>query len=402
MVGTPPSRLDLAVVTETFPPDVNGVAKTVFTMVSELAARGHAIHLYRPRLTAGTCAPGSTPFTQTTLPGARIPIYRELHFGLPCTRFLRRTWRTAPPDLVHVVTEGPLGWSAIRAAKALKIPVVSDFRTRFSSYSHYYHLGFLSPLVAAYLKSLHNSTSRTLVPTPQLQAALANDGYTNLAVAGRGIDTTLYSPSKRDPLLRKQWGLSMHDTAVLYVGRLAPEKNIDLLGLAYRRMKTINPRLRMVFVGDGPSRKTLHRLAPEAIFSGMQQGEALARHYASGDVLLFPSTTETFGNVILEAMASALAIVAFDYAAARQYLTHDYSALLAPYADEVRFIECAETLASSSETIERLRRGAHTASRSCSWSAVINDMEALYYSVLKETAHPAASLTPSAHLLPLH
>jgi len=322
-------------------------------------------------------------FEHITLPGLKIPVYRDLRFGLPSGRFLAKAWTQDPPDLVHVVTEGPLGWSAVRTAKKLSLPVVSDFRTNYHVYVRYYRLGLLYGFAEKYLRYLHNNTDCTLVPTREVQNALFEKGYKNVAVVGRGIDTELYSPTKRDPSLRAAWGLTDKDIAVLYVGRLAPEKNIHLTVEAFLRMKAKDPGLRLVLVGDGPSRSTLARTYPDLIFAGMQSGEALARHYASGDVFLFPSITETFGNVILEAMASGLAIVAFNYAAALEYLVDCESGLLAPYNNRSEFIQRAFFLAGCREMIEKLRRRAQLAARSCTWENVISRLEDIYRSIVK-------------------
>jgi glycosyltransferase involved in cell wall biosynthesis len=201
-------------------------------------------------------------------------------------------------------------------------------------------------------------------------------------VVGRGVDTSLFSFCKRDNFLRNSWGLTENDTAVLYVGRLAPEKNIQLVLDAFQRMRSKDPGLRLVLVGDGPSRKSLEHKYPQVIFTGMQRGEALARHYASGDIFIFPSITETFGNVILEAMASGLAIVAFDYAAAREYLRHNESALLASYDNQPEFVKLAYALAGCRDTIESLRRSAQEIAKTCTWNNTISQLEHVYFSLL--------------------
>ncbi|MBN2467811.1 MAG: glycosyltransferase family 1 protein [Deltaproteobacteria bacterium] len=377
------TNYSIAFVTETYPPEINGVAKTVSQVVTDLHRRGHSLKLFRPHQGTLDHPDPAKNFEHITLPGFRIPFYRDLRFGLPSTQFLVKAWAQNPPDLVHVVTEGPLGWSAVRAARKLSLPVISDFRTNYHLYSRYYRLGILSGFAERYLRYLHNNTHCTLVPTREIQESLTKKGYKNVSVVGRGIDANFYSPTKRDPSLRASWGLGDEDMGVLFVGRLAPEKNIQLTVEAFLRMKAQNPRLRLVLVGDGPSRNSLESTCSDVIFAGMQSGEALARHYASADMFLFPSITETFGNVILEAMASGLAIVSFNYAAALEYLVDFESGLLAPYNNRKEFIERAVFLAGSKEMVEKLKRRSQSIAKLCTWESVLSRLEDVYLSIIK-------------------
>ena len=144
-----------------------------------------------------------------------------------------------------------------------------------------------------------------------MRDTLALDGYQNLQVVARGVDTTLFHPGKRSDELRSQWGVAEDGLAVIYVGRISAEKNLPLVLRTFKAMQAVNPKLKLVMVGDGPVRAELQRQNPEYIFAGMRTGEDLAAHYASGDIFLFPSMTETYGNVTVEAMASGLAVVAY-------------------------------------------------------------------------------------------
>jgi len=374
----PRRKLQLAVVTETYPPEVNGVARTIGVMVAALRERGHRIQLVRPRQ-AGEDTPASEPGFDTVLrAGFPLPRYRELRMGLPARRALLRAWRSRRPDVVQVVTEGPLGNSAVAAARALGIPVVSEFHTNFHDYSRHYGLGLFSELVARYLRRLHNRADCTLVPTAQMRSQLSASGYQRLAVVGRGIDLELFDPRRRSAALRRSWGAGEEDVVALSVGRLAPEKNLRLFVESCRAMQAVTPRLQVVVVGDGPDGAPLRAGNRDFVFAGMQTGAALAEHYASADVFLFPSLTETFGNVTTEAMASRLAIVAFDYAAARQCLRHRTSALLAPFGAAAPFIEAAQELAADPRLRQDIRQGAADAARALTWAHVIDDLEAIF------------------------
>ncbi|HEX4986912.1 MAG TPA: glycosyltransferase family 1 protein [Burkholderiales bacterium] len=302
-----PAPLRIALVTETYPPEINGVAMTLQRLVAALVLRGHTVQLIRPRQGSIDRARSDDGLSEVLLPSVGIPGYAGLRAGLPAGRRLAAAWNARPPNVVHVATEGPLGWSAMAAAGDLGLPVTSSFHTNFHSYSAHYGLGFMRRPIRAYLRRFHNRAAATLVPTEALREELDRCGFLNLHVVARGVDTQLYTPSRRDPQLRHAWGADESTTVALYVGRMAPEKNLPLIMHAYAAMRARDSRTRLVMVGDGPSRRAIAAGNPGVVFAGSRTGEDLAAHYASADVFLFPSVTETFGNVTLEAMASGLA-----------------------------------------------------------------------------------------------
>lgn len=357
--------LRVATVTETWPPEVNGVAKTAARFVEGLRYRGHDIQVIRPRQGADDGARAD----EVLMRGMAIPRYANLRMGLPAKRALERLWTFRRPDVVHVVTEGPLGWSALAAAAKLKLPVVSDFRTNFHAYSAHYGVGWLRRPILAYLRRFHNRTAATLVPTEAMRAALAQLGFERLRVIARGVDTTALSPVKRSFELRAAWGAGPDDVVLLYVGRLAPEKNVAAL--------TLPPGVRLVFVGDGPARGELAARFPQAVFAGQRSGEDLAAHYASGDIFLFPSLTETFGNVTLEAMASGLAVVAYDYAAAAEVIRHGTTGVLVPFGDQAAFTRQSAALAADCARVRRLGRAARADALERGWDRVVGELEAV-------------------------
>lgn len=379
----PRQGLRVAVVTETYPPEVNGVAATIARVVDGLRQRGHGVQLVRPR----QGGPADTALEDPDLPGPDevllrglpIPRYPQLRMGLPARRALQRLWTARRPDVVHIVTEGPLGWSALRAAAALRLPVVSDFRTNFHAYSTHYGLGWLRGPVMAYLRHFHNRTACTMVPTEALRAELAAAGLQRLRVVARGVDTRLFDPARRSPALRERWGAGPDTPVALCVGRLAPEKNLGVVLAAARTMAAASPQgLRLVLVGDGPERQRLQQLCPEAVFAGLRRGEDLATHYASADVFLFASTTETFGNVVPEAMASGLAVVAYAHAAAGQLIRHGHSGLLTRLDDRGAFCALAAALAADPARVRRLGRQARAAAGQLDWAHIVEAVEAEY------------------------
>ncbi len=332
------------IVTETYPPEINGVALTVQAMEQGLRSRGHEVIVVRPRQHDGDAAADADPFAWR-VPGLALPRYPGLRFGLPATRRLLAAWRTTPPDAIYVATEGPLGWSALRAARRLGIPAATGFHTRYDQYMRSYGLPMLQTIAMRWMRWFHNSAQATLVPTRELQAFLRQQGFANPVRLPRAVDTRLFHPQRRDPALRTRWGLDDTALAVIHVGRIAPEKNLDLAVRAFRAVQAIQPDARFILVGDGPSRPQLARDNPDFIFCGMQRAEALAQHFASGDLFLFPSRTETFGNVTLEAMASGIATVAFDRGAARETIRDGLHGAAVPDGDEPAFITACVRLA---------------------------------------------------------
>jgi glycosyltransferase involved in cell wall biosynthesis len=381
--------LRVAVVTETYPPEVNGVAATISRVVEGLRQRGHQLQLVRPRQdsppatgSAGASPPASA-LDEVLLRGLPIPRYPQLKMGLPARRALLRLWTAQRPDVVHLVTEGPLGWSALQAATKLRLPVVSDFRTNFHAYSAHYGVGWLRAPVMAYLRKFHNRTACTMVPTAALESELAGAGFERLRVVARGVDTGLFDPARRSEALRASWGAGPETVVALCVGRLAPEKNLGTVLAAADAMRGAGRdapqgRLRLVLVGDGPERASLQQRCPDAVFAGVRRGEDLATHYASADVFLFASTTETFGNVVPEAMASGLAVVAYEHAAAGQLIRSGENGLLARLHDVPGFCRAAHDLGGDLARVRALGRQARQTAARLDWGRIVDRVEAEY------------------------
>lgn len=372
--------MKLALVTETYPPEINGVAMTLHRLTTGLVSRGHSVEVFRPRQKSEQLHQGSEFFDTSgvahcVVPGMAIPMYRSLRMGLPVTRSLRRRWRQSRPDVVHVATEGPLGLAALYSARRLGLPVTSTFHTNFHQYGGHYGLKAGQQVALRYLRWFHNRTRRTMVPTDQLLGRLAQDGFANLSVLARGVDGTLFSPDKRSGELRRAWGAGPGDPVVIHVGRMAAEKNLGLAVEAFLRLQELAPRARFVLVGDGPEQEALRAGYPHFQYAGSRRGEELAAHYASADLFIFPSTTETFGNVVTEALASGLVVLSYDYAAARQYIRHGINGYVA------RFNEPAELLRQTAEVVADMprwpliRQAARETAVAITWDSIIDTFE---------------------------
>src|SRR5919108_780406 len=364
-------RRHICIVTETYPPEVNGVASTVAHWVAGLRAQDYLVSIVRPRQQSFDSPRMNFDPMVTLVPGLPIPGYRDLRFGWPAGGVLARRWAVQRPDAVYVATEGPLGWSAVRIARRLGIPTIGGFHTNFHSYCSHYRVSWLRPLIFRYLCHFHSRTAGTLVPSADLRTRLEGMGLRNVSVLGRGVDSELFSPQRRSARLRHIWHASDNDLVLLYVGRVAGEKNLQLAVEAYRAMKQRRAAVKFVIVGDGPLRGALQSKHPDLVFCGVQTGKKLAEHYASADVFLFPSETETFGNVTLEAMASGLAVVAYDYAAAHMHILDGMSGVLVPCGDSTAFIESAVALVGTPETLARMRRQTRQYAISLHWKGVV-------------------------------
>jgi glycosyltransferase involved in cell wall biosynthesis len=383
-------------ITETYPPEINGVANTLRHLVEGLEGRGHRIQLVRPRQPGERAGGGKSSSTEVLVPGLPIPGYRGLRFGLPVYWRLRRLWRKTPPDAVYIATQGPLGRAALNAASTLVIPAVTGFHTQFHQYSSHYGLGLLKGPIVDSLRRFHNRSDATLVPTDELRDELTSLEFHNVRLLSRGVDTKLFHPARRSDDLRREWGCPDAGPIVLYVGRLASEKNLELALRAFDGIAARFPAAKLVLVGDGPERENLRQTRPEAVLTGAKVGVELAEHYASGDLFLFPSLTETFGNVVLEAMASGVAVIAFDYAAAGTCIRRGENGIPAPKGDADAFVEAAVAAAADSARLDAMRSGARATAEQMSWRRVVGDLEELFFEVIRRRReHANETLAPT-------
>ncbi|MSQ76282.1 MAG: glycosyltransferase family 1 protein [Rhodoferax sp.] len=388
--------LRLAIVTETYPPEVNGVALTLAKLVDGLRIANHDVQLIRlrqSRTDSGRADDLHSGFQEVLMRGLPIPRYPELRMGMPSKGGLIRLWQRKRPDLVHIATEGPLGWSALRAALYLKLPVSSDYRTNFQSYSTHYGVGFLYKPIMAYLRKFHNRAHCTMVPTQALRNSLALAGFHHLRVVSRGVDTVAFDSAHRSAPLRASWGLGPEGLAVVYVGRLAPEKNLALLLRAFEAIEHRNPHARLVLVGNGPMREELQAKCPGALFAGQLRGQALAEHYASADLFLMPSFTETFGNVTTEAMASGLPVLAFDYAAAADLIKDGINGRVTPLGDSEAFVCAAVALAAEPGLRMGIGIEARRTALTLDWKRIVQNFETVLCEVMDRAQIEASRQT---------
>lgn len=368
--------MKIALVTETFPPEVNGVAMTNQRLVRGLIGLGHEVLLIKPRRADANDVP-TKQFSVLEVFGIPIPNYAGLKIGLPALGQLKKHFESHKPDVVHVATEGPLGFSALRAAIQLNIPATSTFHTNFQDYCADYGAAFAGRVMMKYLRWFHNKCALTTVPDPDLITRLEKDGVERLEHLGRGADTELFSPGKRSQALRAAWGAGPDTPVAIYVGRAAAEKNIPLVLEAWQKARKEHPDLKMVVVGDGPVRKKLEKKWPEVHFAGMRYDEDLAAHYASADVFIFGSESETFGNVVIEAMTSGLVVLTYDYAAGRQFIRSGENGYLVTLGDEQALSDKFAEILKQRGGWPAIGLAARQTAESYPWSATIEKFSSL-------------------------
>jgi glycosyltransferase involved in cell wall biosynthesis len=288
--------LRIAFVTETYPPEVNGVALSVARIVEGLRARNHEIQLVRPRQDPAEVADGDERFREVLMRGMPIPRYPNLKMGLPSKKALVDLWALRRPDVVHIATEGPLGLAARRYAIDHDLPFTTAYHTRFPEYVQ---ARFGIPLAATYrfLRWFHKPSLAVMAPTPVVKTDLEKFGFTNVVLWTRGVDLDIFRPLESKVLNTAR-------PIFLYVGRVAVEKNVEAF------LKLDLPGLKWV-CGEGPALAELKSRYPQANYLGVLSQPELAKVYAAADVFVFPSRTDTFGLVLLEAMASGVPVAAY-------------------------------------------------------------------------------------------
>lgn len=374
-------RLKIAVVTETWPPEVNGVALSLLHICKGLQKQGHKILLIRPAQQI-PCQEFK-PNRECLVVGQVIPKYSQMQFGWPQYRKVSKAFEQFMPDIVHVVTEGPLGLAVLQAAKMHHIPVTSGFHSAFQDFSRFYDLAFMLKPIQRYLKWFHNNTQVTCVPSQDTAIAIQNFGVNcDIQVIKTGVDIQQFSPRFRNAMLRRKWGACDATTVLLYVGRVSQEKEIDVLVDSYKQLKRATPRkFKLVVVGEGPDRTRLEQMSQglDVQFTGVLRGQPLAEVFASADIFVFSSQVETFGNVVLEAMASGLPVMAYDYACAKQYVTQECGWLI-PLGQRDQFLQHLKQLPYNAVLHAMGAQGVHKVQQ-VGWDHPVQQLESLFYQV---------------------
>ncbi|TCB51821.1 glycosyltransferase family 1 protein [Acinetobacter sp. ANC 4779] len=378
-------RLKIAIVTETWPPEINGVALSLLQLCKGLQKQGHKILLIRPEQQHACC--DFLPNQECLVKAQSIPKYPSLQFGWPQFLKVSHALDEFVPDVVHIVTEGPLGLSVLQAAKSKGMSVSSGFHSPFQEFSRFFDLAFLVKPIQRYLRWFHNNTQLTCIPGKDTEYILRKFGVRcPLAIVGRGVDVACFSPEHSLSALRQQWKATSETLVMLYVGRLSPEKEIDVLVNAFIAMKQVTQQdVKLVIVGNGPDRSRLEMLCQshDVIFTGNLTGLNLAQAYASANVFVFASQVETFGNVVLEAMASGLPVIAYDYASAHLHVKNGETGWLSPLGQIDKLIQSIYQLPNNQQ-LKLMGMQARETVLNVGWQHPVRQFEQALYGVARE------------------
>lgn len=361
----------IALFSETFVPQRNGVALILGRLVRYLAAQGHEVLVATADFgNVGAAEPPlPAPVRVVKVPGFKLPRYPDLTMAAPLAPRVLRAVRDFQPDIIHAVTEYALGLTGLWAARRLKLPALASFHTNIPGCLPYYGFGWASNWCWDYLRWFHNRAGLTLCPSETNRQILLSRGFQNVRVWGRGVDTELFAPEHRTRDAREANGPpdAVH---LLYVGRLTPEKDLPTLFRAYRKVSAQRPdhSIHLVLAGDGAYSSRMRHLAPgDATFVGYVEGRMLSQVYSAADVFVFPSRVETLGNVVLEAMASGLPVIGADQGGTVENVRDGHNGLLVPAGDADRFAEAILRLVDDQALRGKLARNARAWAEDRSW-----------------------------------
>jgi len=380
----------VSLVTETYFPQVNGVSRTLGELVRHLTDRGDLVQLIHPDY--------GEPASRADVHLVRavnIPFYKELYLPLPPFGPVRRAIDAFRPDVVHIATEATLGLTVLRHVRRRKLVTVSSFHTNFDQYSRHYRIGWANGTIWRYLRWFHNRTSETYVPSLTTIKGLETLGFQRLVLWPRGVDSTLFRPDRPGRRqVRQALGWGPDDLVISYVSRIAPEKNVSYLADALAIVAARRPDVRILFVGDGPTRSDLEqRIGAIARFAGYRMGEELADYYSAGDLFAFTALTETFGNVVLEAMASGMPVAALRAGGVGDTVQPGKTGLLVePTEPPARFAEAILAMIAEPARLQAMSAAARAYAISQSWDTIMGELRQRYQLAIDSQA-PAAPET---------
>ncbi|PQZ55884.1 MULTISPECIES: glycosyltransferase family 1 protein [Bacillus] len=370
----------VAIFTDTFTPQVNGVAKTLERLTKYFQKENIAYSVFAPQHTA------EDNFVANVNKMRSIPLtilYPECRFAFPTPR-IKRELLAFKPDIIHIATPFNMGLCGLYYAKKLNIPVVGSYHTDFDAYLHYYKIEFLSSMLWNYLKWFHSHMQKNFVPSPETLHQLKKKGFQQLYIWGRGVDCTLFHPTYNKDLFRKKYNITAK-YILSYVGRLAPEKDIDTLQTLIQTTNKERDDIHWLIAGDGPLAKILHENVPKAnvTFTGYLQGEDLAEVYASSDLMVFPSTTETFGNVVLESLACGTPVIGANSGGVKNIITDGKTGFLREPKNADSFLSSIYELLNNEEMRKQMSQDAHSYAATESWDEISSDLLMHYDDVIQ-------------------
>ncbi|WP_078544426.1 glycosyltransferase family 4 protein [Litchfieldia alkalitelluris] len=369
----------IAVFTDTYFPDVNGVARTLKRLTNYFECNNIQFRVFAPESTRDSF------FEQEIYRFTSLPffLYPECRMGLPNLSKIKQELLAFQPELIHIATPFNIGLTGLHFAKKLDIPVVGSYHTDFDRYLEYYDLQFLSRLLWKYMHWFHASFQKLFVPSNETYHQLKRHGFTNLSIWPRGVDCNQFHPyhNKAESSLKYQIDVPY---VLTYVGRLAPEKNIDtLIKIATSLPPSINDKVHWLIVGEGPSMEEMRNQAPSNMtFTGYLSGKELSSVYAYSDLFIFPSTTETFGNVVLESLASGTPVIGANAGGVKDIIQHDCTGVLCNPNQINEYIEAISKLICNTELRKKMESAGRRYALTQSWGQIFSRLVNEYDYVL--------------------
>ena len=359
----------------TMRPEHDGVTRVVYRL-RELFDRSFAEHLFISPI--GSQTPQDDIRTVPSIP---FPLSTQYRLAMVNQDSVQRVLGNDKPDIIHIHSPDPLGWAAMRYARHFGIPMVATYHTHFPSYAKYYHLEFAAPIGWQILRALYSSSQALIVPSQATLEELADHGFKNLIHIPHGVDTDSFSPANRSEAWRSSiLGDDPNRVIVSFVSRLVWEKNPMVLVKAWKQLNN-KGRAKLVIVGDGPARAKLEQLLPEAHFTGKLSGAPLFEAYASSDIFVFPSITETFGNVTVEAMASGLPAICAIAGGARDIVIPGKNGLLFDADKPIQLAQAIDELVTNPELRLQMSKAALESVKRFRWDTTVSAYERVYQDV---------------------
>ncbi|MFP4020087.1 MAG: glycosyltransferase family 4 protein [Halanaerobium sp.] len=375
--------MKIAIFTDTFSPEINGVTKNLDRLLNYFSEAGIEYLVF---------APETEPRIENIhekhvvrMKSLNFFLYPELKFSLPNYLKIKSKLVEFNADLFHLITPFNIGLTGLYAARQTDTPLVASYHTNFDQYLDYYQINFLEKAAWKYLRWFHDQALRNYCPSEETKKALAKRDFINLDIWGRGIDAELFSPEHRSQQFIEENGLT-DKISLLYVGRLAREKNLSLLVESFKRLnQKYKKKIELIITGDGPELKRLQKELPDnVIFTGFKNGLELSQIYASADIFAFPSVTETYGNVVIEAMASGLPVVAVMAGGVKENLINNYNGLAVESNDAAEFTAKLEELIVNQRLRKLLAHNARQYALEESWDQVFEKLDRSYQKVIKD------------------
>jgi glycosyltransferase involved in cell wall biosynthesis len=372
--------MHVAIISDTFIPQINGVTKTMTRLKENFDKRSDVEYrFFVPDYQMKESLSSTIAFKSL-----RLFLYPEYKVALPNYPLFKKQLDAFQPDILHIKTQGTMGLMGLRYAETKGTPVISTYTTNLSAYLESYNLQILEKPLWAYLKNFHNKCAVNLVPSRYSKLQLEEKNIENLQIWKRCVDLEAFSPKYRSETLRASLKTKKDEVLLLYVGRIASEKNLDLLMDTVKKLNETEQAFQLIMVGDGPYREALEEQAiPNVNFVGYKTGEALAEYYASCDIFVFPSTSETFGNVILEAMASKTVVLSVNEGGVQENIISPYNSIAVDEVTPEDFYENIVALIESPDSRRFLAENAYTYAKKKGWKNLFDALVSTYEDVIE-------------------